>query len=74
MYSSQLEKRGELMSFSEISQIITNVGYPIAMSLILLYIMRENDRKHDDEVNHLTEAINNNTLVMQQLISKLDPS
>ena len=62
------------MSFSEISQIITNVGYPIAMSLILLYIMRENDRKHDDEVNHLTEAINNNTLVMQQLISKLDPS
>ena len=62
------------MDFTNIITVISNVGFPICMCLVLLFYLRESDKKHDEEVAHLREALNNNTLVMQQLISKLDPS
>lgn len=60
------------MDISNVISIIANVGYPIAMSLILLYYMRENDKTHDEEVSNLRSALENNTIVMQQLVDKLN--
>lgn len=60
------------MDASNIISIIANVGYPIAMSLLLLCYMREIDKTHDEEVANLRTALENNTIVMQQLVDKLN--
>lgn len=60
------------MDISNVISIIANVGYPIAMSIILLCYMRENDKTHDEEVSNLRTALENNTIVMQQLVDKLN--
>ena len=57
---------------SSLQTLVANVGYSIAMSLILLFYMKDNDKKHDEEVSELRLAIENNTLVMQQLVDKLN--
>lgn len=60
------------MDASNIISIIANVGYPIAMSLLLLCYMREIDKTHNEEVTNLRTALENNTIVMQQLVDKLN--
>lgn len=60
------------MDASNVISIIANVGYPIAMSLLLLCYMREIDKTHDEEVANLRTALENNTIVMQQLVDKLN--
>lgn len=62
------------MDCSSIIQVISNVGFPIAMSILLMFYMRENDQKHDEEVKNLREAIENNTIVMNKLIDKISSS
>lgn len=62
------------MDYSSIIQVISNVGFPIAMSILLMFYMRENDQKHDEEVKNLREAIENNTIVMNKLIDKISSS
>ena len=59
------------MEASSIIQVVSNVGFPIAMSILLMFYMRENDQKHDEEVKNLREAIENNTIVMNKLIDKM---
>lgn len=59
------------MDVSNVVQIISTVGFPIAMCLLFFWYINKNDEKHDEEVNKLSEAIHNNTLVMQKLIDKL---
>lgn len=70
------------MDINSVTQIIANVGFPIAMCGMLGFyvkythddhrkdIQRINDM-HDKEVSELTTAINNNTLVMQKLLDKI---
>lgn len=66
----------------EITQIISSVGFPIAMCIIMGYWVktthddhREDYKRlqesHTAESKELTQAINNNTLVVQQLIDKI---
>ena len=62
------------MEASTIIQVVSNVGFPIAMSILLMFYMRENDQKHDEEVKNLREAIENNTIVMNKLIDKISSS
>lgn len=50
---------------SEIVEIITNVGFPIAVSIYLLY-------RDSTTIKALSESINNNTLALTKLIDRLD--
>lgn len=59
------------MDASAIIQIISNVGFPIAVCLICFWYVNKLTETHKDEVNKLTDALNNNTLVMQKLCDKL---
>lgn len=56
----------------EISDLITNLGYPIVMSLILLYMMYSNEKKYDETVNALRQTINDNTQTLIKLCDALD--
>lgn len=50
---------------SEIVEIVTNVGFPIAVSIYLLY-------RDSTTIKALSESINNNTLALTKLIDRLD--
>lgn len=59
------------MDFSGIAQLIGSLGFPIAACIYLFYSMEKERDAHKEEMNKITEALNNNTLVMQQLIDSL---
>ena len=54
-----------------IVQIVTQLGFPIAMCLLLFWYVTKNDESHREEINKMAEAVNNNTIVMQRLLDKL---
>lgn len=52
--------------------LVTQVGFPIAVSLILLWYTKSLIDSHKEETKEFTQALNNNTLVLQSLRDKLD--
>lgn len=54
-----------------IVSIITTVGFPITVCLISFWYIYNLTKQHKEETEKLAEALNNNTLVMQQLVDKL---
>ncbi len=55
-----------------IVQIVAQLGFPIAMALLMFWYIMKKDEAHREEMNKMAEAVNNNTIVMQKLIDKLD--
>lgn len=50
---------------------ISTVGFPIVMCGALFWKMDKQDKEHKEEMNKSTEAINNNTVVLQKLMQML---
>lgn len=50
---------------------ISTVGFPIVMCGALFWKMDKQDKEHKEEMNKTTEAINNNTVVLQKLMQML---
>lgn len=59
------------MGVGDIVQIISTVGFPIAMCLALLWYIKDITEKHKEETEKFTDALNNNTLVLQKLCDSL---
>jgi len=55
------------MDAGTITQIVSTVGFPIAMCVSLLWYIKDTADKHKQESEQFTEALNNNTLVLQKL-------
>lgn len=66
----------------EISELLNNTVFPIGMCIILCYYVKAQGEKqdakvdkieerHEAEVTKITEAVNNNTKVIERLIAKL---
>ncbi len=66
-------------------QLISNVGFPIAMCMLMSYYITQNAKSHKEEIDKMTEthkqeindlaqAVNNNTLVLQKLLDHFDYS
>lgn len=65
-----------------ITQVIASVGFPIAMCLLMGYWVKTTHDDHRDDIKRLqdshaeetkemTNAINNNTIVLQQLVDRI---
>ena len=54
-----------------LSNIITTVGFPIAMCMMLYYQLLKNNEQHTKEMDKITEALNNNTNALNLLIEKM---
>lgn len=52
-------------------QIVTQLGFPISMCLLLFWYVTKKDEAHREEMNKMAEAVNNNTIVMQKLIDRM---
>lgn len=59
------------MNVDVITTLITTVGFPIVVCLAMMYYVKYLNDQHKNEIDKLSEAIQNNTLVMQRLLDKL---
>lgn len=59
------------MDVNAITQIISNIGFPVAVCLICFWYINKQSEEHKTEIDELTKALNNNTLVMQRLADSL---
>lgn len=59
------------MDFATITQFISTLGFPIGVCLICFWYINKREEQHKEEVTKLSEAINNNTIVMQKLVDRL---
>ena len=60
------------MSVQDILSIVTTVGIHIAVCMICFWYINKVQESHKQEIDKLSTALNNNTVVMQQLVDKLD--
>lgn len=56
----------------DIINVISTVGFPITMCLVLLYEIKEMTDSHKEETNALKDALNNNTIVLEKILTKLN--
>lgn len=59
------------MDVTSVTQIISTVGFPIAMCIALLWYIKDLTDKHKQETEQFIQALNNNTLVLQKLCDTL---
>lgn len=55
----------------DIVSIISTVGFPIALTLILLWYIYDINNKHKEEIDKMSEALNNNTIAITKLLDRL---
>lgn len=60
------------MDLSSIATIISNLGFPITCVIVMFYFLQKEQNSHKEETQKLTEAINNNTIVMERVLERLD--
>ena len=54
-----------------ITQIISSVGFPIAMCLLLFWYMKIQLESHKEETNSLKDAINKLEIAITTLVNKI---
>ena len=66
------------MDVNAVTTLIGTVGFPCAMCFLLLYIQLKEQQSHKEEmtemrnaIEKITEAVNNNNSLVQQLIQKI---
>ena len=57
---------------NDLSTLISTLGFPIGMCLIMCYYINKINNEHKEESEKFAEALNNNTVVLQKLCDKLD--
>ena len=53
-------------------ELINSTVFPIAMCIILCYYVKYTTVENNKKLEKMTEAINNNTLVITKLVEKMD--
>ena len=66
-----LSEGKEMENIDIVLNAITTVGFPIVMCVILLWYIYKSQKNHKEEVTRLTEAIQNNTVVMEKILTKI---
>lgn len=60
------------MTVADITQLIGSLGFPVVACCALFWDRVTNTRQQNENMATLTEAINNNTMVVNKLLEKLD--
>lgn len=59
------------MDVNAITQLIGSLGFPIVCCGALFWRMIKSDEKHQQEMDKMADALNNNTLALTRLTEKL---
>lgn len=60
------------MDISTIMQLISSVGFPIAMCLMMAWYIKSINEGYRDDIKSIQQSIDNNTAVMNKIIEKLE--
>lgn len=60
------------MDWTVIMQLISSIGFPIVACIALFTQMNKQTEQHKEEMNKISEALNNNTAALIQLAAKID--
>lgn len=60
------------MEYNAIVQFINGVGFPIACCVALFFQNNKQAENHTKEMAELKTVIENNTLVLRELVTKVD--
>lgn len=55
----------------DVVSVISSVGFPITMALLLLWYIYDSNNKHKEEIDRMSEALNNNTIAITKLLDAL---
>lgn len=55
-----------------ITQLISNLGFPIACVIAMFFMWNKERADHKEESEKWMEAINNNTIVMREISARLE--
>ena len=66
-----LTEGGETMDVNTVIQLVTTLGFPIVCCVALFWRMIKSDENHKEEMEKLSEALNNNTLAINKLNERL---
>lgn len=57
---------------ADIISLITNLGFPIGVCVMLMWYIKDLSAKHLTETKEFTQALNKNTIILQKLCDKLN--
>lgn len=60
------------MDVPAFTQIVGSLGFPIAVSIALFWYLMKQGKQHKEEMDKMSEAINNNTAVMNEVLRHLE--
>lgn len=55
------------MNITDFTTLISSVGFPIAACIAIFWQMNRQSENHKTEMDHLTEALHNNTVALSEL-------
>ena len=58
------------MDSNVITQLIGSLGFPIMVAIACFWYINKQTEQHKAEIDKMSEAVNNNTLVLQKLLDK----
>lgn len=59
------------MDYNLIASLVGSLGFPIVCCIALFWFLNKTFAQHKEEMNKMSEAINNNTNVMNELITEI---
>lgn len=60
------------MDVNTLIQLVGSLGFPIVACVALFWRMIKSDEQHIEEMNKMSEALNNNTSALVKLTEKLE--
>lgn len=60
------------MDITAIGNLIGSLGFPIVMCILMFNRMDKQDELHKQEMEKVTESLNNNTVALTQLSAKFE--
>ena len=55
------------MDIDSVTQLVSNVGFPVAVCIALFYYMEKQNERHQQETDKLNETVQSNTKVLTEL-------
>ena len=59
------------MSVDDITNLISNVGFPIVVTGILFWLLYKNSLMYDNTIQKMRETIDKNTQLIQQMLNHM---
>lgn len=55
------------MGIDSVTQLVSNVGFPVAVCIALFFYMEKQNERHQQETDKLNETVQSNTKVLTEL-------